>query len=215
MAGRRRLRNKSGNPGARRPDRCHYEVMAMPTGMGALVDSVPRAPTGPPPRPSWWSRLTVGLSAAAALSVIACWIYAMATLTRHDDPELIDDPSVISKVESACAEMTASLAQPVASGSIRAVSQASTIRAQNEAVEAMTSAIRSLGRSSLAQDRPTAEWLTNWDELVRVRTNYADDLAASRSTTYIVPRIEGVPVTFRINEVSVACEVPPQLAGTP
>ena len=187
----------------------------MPTGMGALVDSVPRAPIGPPPRPSWWSRLSVGLSAGAVLSVIVCWVYAMTILTRQDDPQLIDDPSVVSKVESACAQMTASLAQPTAGGSIRAISPASTIKAQNAAVLTMTSDIRSLGRSSLAQDQPTAEWLDNWDELVRVRANYADDLAASRTTTYIVPRIGGVPVTFRINEISVACEVPPQLAGTP
>lgn len=187
----------------------------MPTGMGALVASVPRAPAGPPPRPSWWSRLTVALSAAAALGVITCWIYAMATFTRYDDPQIIDDPSVVSRVESACAQMTTSLAQPVASGSVRAVSPTSTIRAQNEAVTTMTSTIRSLGRSSLAQDRPTAEWLDNWDELVRVRANYADDLAAARTTTYIVPRIDGIPVTFRINEISVACEVPAQLASIP
>lgn len=137
--------------------------------------------------------------------VLVLWVVGFVVYANHDRPELIDDPVVSKAAESACAtmnrEVRAVAADPVQS-----------IRDRNDAVVKMIDAVRALGADRIEQDRPTALWLADWQELVDARYRHADDLAAGRNPQWAVPVADDRAITDRLVTVGLDCAVPPELA---
>ena len=138
-------------------------------------------------------------------AVVVLWVLGFLVYANHDRPELVDDPDVVRAAESACAamnrEVLAVVAEPVQA-----------IRARNDAVTAMIDAVREVGEERIADDEPTDLWLADWHALVNARARYADDLAAGRNPAWVVPVVDGRPVTERVGEVGVECAVPAAVA---
>jgi hypothetical protein len=82
------------------------------------------------------------------------------------------------------------------------------IREQNAAVTAMVAQVRGLDRDLLADDQPTSAWLADWETLVQARERHAADLAANGRPHFVVPTVDGEPLTNRMNSVGLTCEVP-------
>lgn len=140
------------------------------------------------------------VAAIVVLIVLGFLVYA-----NHDRPELIDDPDVVEAAERACAAMNREVREVVAEP-VRA------ILTRNDAVIAMIDAVREVGEERIADDHPTGLWLADWRALVDARARYADDLAAGRNPGWVVPVVDGRPVTERVGEVGVDCAVPPEVA---
>lgn len=133
------------------------------------------------------------------------WVYA-----NHDRPELIDSPEVSEVAESACATMRAAVAAEAAPPGAAIDARVRSISAQNAAVAAMVAQVRGLGADRLDDDH-TAAWLSDWEALVEAREQYAHDLSAGRRPRFVEPIADGLPIINRMDQVDLACEVPPQL----
>lgn len=163
----------------------------------------------PPVRRRWFWVAVVGGPAAVLAMVVA--FGAMVVLEVGDSPGLIDDPEVMSAVDDECRSMTSTVeGLPLAGGPGE---QARRIIDQNDAVEQMVEAIRELGSDVLARDRPTQEWLADWDRLVEARATFARDLATETRATLDVPRVDGQSITDRMDEATllIECVVPEEL----
>ncbi|MDX6294153.1 MAG: hypothetical protein QOH50_3228 [Kribbellaceae bacterium] len=130
---------------------------------------------------------------------------------NHDRPELIDDPQVVSTTESACSTMTHAVQQSAAPLNATNATKARAIQEQNNAVAAMIRTIRLLGSDRLDNDRPTPSWLADWQTLIDQRARYARNLDRNRPTPFVIPTVEGRPISERMNDVGISCTVPPAL----
>ncbi|WP_157180803.1 hypothetical protein [Actinopolymorpha alba] len=157
--------------------------------------------------------ILVAVSLAALVVVGALWLAGLWTYAGHDRIELIDDPRVAEPAERACARMVAALPAPAAGSQLDL--RARVMRQENAAVMEMVRAVRALGTERLEDDHPTLAWLDDWEALVRLREEYATNLAAGRPATLVLPTIDGYPITHRMNDVGLDCQVPPRLVDLP
>ncbi|MFC0533094.1 hypothetical protein [Phytohabitans kaempferiae] len=139
------------------------------------------------------------------LSCAGLWVYA-----SHDPPELIDS-EVADIADRACATMQAAVAARAAPPNAPIDAKVRSIGDQNAAVRTMVAQVRGLGDERLEDDLPSAAWLVDWETLVEVREQYAQDLSAGREPRFAVPMVDGVPITDRMNDVGLDCQVPPLL----
>jgi hypothetical protein len=72
----------------------------------------------------------------------------------------------------------------------------------------LVSTVREVGAARIEADRPTAQWLEDWERLVAIRDAYARSLAAGKPTPLAFPEIGGRPLVDRLNDVGLNCRVP-------
>lgn len=163
-------------------------------------------------RRRWRPRhLLVGLVvvAGAVTSALGMWVYM-----NHDRFELLDLPAVVDRSEAACARLSTdleNLGTDDASNQARpAATRAERITAENAAVMGLVAEVRDLGPDALDDDRPAQAWLDDWETLVELRADYAEDLAASTAAVQAprIPTDDGVPITSRMADVGIDCDVP-------
>ena len=185
----------------------------------ASVNQPPRAPY-PPPVQRWrfaeppvkrrWFWVAVVVGPVATLVMVVAF-GAMIALDSRDAPGLIDDPEVMSVVDTECRSMTSTVEGLPLEGDPGA--QARRVIDQNTAVEQMVEAVRDLGDDVLARDLPTAQWLEDWERLVAARATFARDLATENRAALDVPRVDGQRITDRMDEATLLleCVVPEEL----
>ncbi|MEU2663664.1 hypothetical protein [Micromonospora sp. NPDC007220] len=156
---------------------------------------------------------------AAAVAVVASCLCLLGlfvyTYGGHDRPELIDSPEVAEVAERACTTMRAAVAVRAAPPQAATEAEVRAIRQQNDAVVAMVAEVRRLGKARLRDDHPTADWLSDWETLVDSRERHAAALSAGREPRFVVPVVDGVAITDRMNSTGLVCQVPPQLLDLP
>jgi hypothetical protein len=157
--------------------------------------------------------LGIVIGVAIIVSFLAASLVGLWQFAHHDRLELIDDPQVVSTTESACATMTQAVRRAAAPPAGTNAANARAIQLQNDAVAAMIRAVRLLGPDRLDNDYPTSRWLTDWQTLIDERARYARDLAGNRPTTFVIPTVEGRPITERMNDVGITCAVPVELTN--
>lgn len=163
----------------------------------------------PPVKRRWfWVAVIAGPVATVAMVVA---FGAMIALDARDAPGLIDDPEVMSVVDTECRSMTSTVEGLPLEGDPGA--QARRVLDQNSAVEQMVEAVRDLGEDVLSRDLPTAQWLEDWERLVEARAMFARDLATENRAALEVPRIDGQRITERMDEATllIECVVPEEL----
>ncbi|MFG3604633.1 hypothetical protein [Micromonospora chersina] len=159
--------------------------------------------------------LVVVAIVAASFILLSCAGLFIYAYPNHDRPELIDSPEVAEVAESACATMQAAVVARAAPSNAAIDVRVRSIRDQNATVVAMVAHVRGMGSKRLDDDRPTAAWLSDWETLIEVRKQYAQDLAAGGKPRFAVPTDDGVPITDRMNHVGLACQVPSLLLDLP
>jgi hypothetical protein len=82
------------------------------------------------------------------------------------------------------------------------------INAQNDAVVGMVTQLEALGSDRLDSDQPAAEWVEDWQRLVKVRDDYARGLASGKTKPFVVPTIDGHSLVDRLNNSGINCRVP-------
>lgn len=163
----------------------------------------------PPVRRRWfWVAVVVGPLATVTMVVA---FGATVALDARDAPGLIDDPEVMSVVDAECRSMTSTVEGLPLEGDQRA--QSRRILDQNSAVEQMVEAVRELGQDVLDRDRPTVQWLEDWERLLEARATFARDLATENRAALDVPRVDGQRITERMDEAALLmeCVVPEEL----
>ena len=109
--------------------------------------------------------------------------------------------------------MTATVESMPVSGSPR--EQAAILADQDQAVEQMVQAIRLVDPDVRAADKPTDQWLHDWDRLLDSRQSYALLVKLGHQPTLRIPRdADGDPIYQRMNDVwltTSACRVPHDL----
>ena len=156
----------------------------------------------------------IGGGATAVTFLVCLNAFGLWTYVNADHLGILNDPSVISVVEPACAKMAAAVRQvPVPPPGAPPAQVAAAIRSQNDAVRTLTKAVRALGNETLNGDDPAQAWLSDWDTLIVLRERYATDLLAGRTASFTLPTIDGVPITQRMSDPGVACPVPPALTA--
>lgn len=135
-------------------------------------------------------------------------------VASHDRPELIDDPSVVTTVERACADMTRAVRKLAPEAGMTTAQQVVALRSQSTAVTAMVNTVRDLGPEVLAGDRPTEDWLRDWESLVSARDLAIDRIARGMDSDFQVPVEDGEPITTRMSGLD-QCTVPATLLQLP
>ena len=148
------------------------------------------------------------LTGGAVAAVIALSGWGMWVYMNHDRLELIDRPDVVQRAERGCARMTAALHAvngPDSAGG------AEEIRRENAIIDAFIASVRGLGREALDDDRPSEAWLDDWQRLRDLRAAFAQEVADGSATAPAIPTEDGEPITRRMNDVGILCEVPPEV----
>ena len=148
--------------------------------------------------------------AFVGLSLWGLWVYA-----NHDRTEWIDDPVVQEEAERACVRMHTDLDDVLVADGATVAQQAAAMKTQDEVVLQMVEDVRDLGERRLSRDMPSQAWLEDWEDLVKARETYAADLVAGGSPELLVPTVDDVPITERMQDVMLDCDVPPELLNVP
>jgi hypothetical protein len=67
-----------------------------------------------------------------------------------------------------------------------------------------------IGFQSLDGDLPSKDWLKDWESIAALRDRAAADLEAGRKPSFGLPKIDGHPITYRMDHAS-SCTVPTEL----
>lgn len=166
----------------------------------------------PPPvarRWLWVAILAVlgSLVGALGLGVTAGYI------ASKDFPSLIEDHDLLTVITRECQVMTASIHKMPVVGTPK--QQVAILADQNRAVEQMLGAIRFVDAGIRAADKPTDEWLADWDRLIRARETYAAQVRRGSRPNLRIPRdASGDRIYLRMDNVwleNPACRVPSDL----
>ena len=153
----------------------------------------------------WWSaRLGVVLAAVVVLVALkSLWAYA-----NRDDPAVVEQPDIAAVGAAACAQMRETAASKAVASSATLAQRVGAINAQNDAVITLVSRMESLGADRLAADQPAAQWVEDWQRLVRARDEFARGLAVGKAKALVVPEVDGRSIVDRINDSGINCRVP-------
>jgi len=191
--------------------------------MGRVFDA-PETPAYPPSHNTWefpppevssgWKWLAV-LAGVVGLLVASALIAMLVVLTDQDFPGLIEDEDLTDTIASQCTLMTSTIESLPLTGS--APQQAATISDQNRAVSLMVQSIRRAHPQQIRADKPTEQWLRDWERLIDAREAYARELLRDPGASLEVPRdADGNDLTERMDGVWLgepACEVPETFAA--
>jgi hypothetical protein len=157
---------------------------------------------------SWAARAAVVVAGAlVAVSLMRLWAYA-----NRDNPLVIENPDVARVANAACAALRDEAAAAAVATTAPIAQRVGAINAQNDAVTQLVATVdRLVAPEAIAQDRPAATWLADWQRLVVVRDGYARSLASGHPTPMAMPTIDGRSLQERLNDVGLNCRVPPVL----
>lgn len=163
----------------------------------------------PPPTSGRWVWFAV-LATLTGLALAGALVAVVVELGSGDLPGVIDDEQLLTTIAVECSLMTSTVdALPVYG---TAQEQSDTIRDQDRAIRLMVDAIRTDAAAEIARDRPSEQWLDDWDRLVDSRERLARRLLRDPNASLTVPVDgDGDPVTERMDDVwlgDAACEVP-------
>lgn len=166
----------------------------------------------PPPVQKRWKWIAVA-AMVLGLVVAVVLVSVLVELDRKDAPGLIEDGTLVSIIDRECELMRSTVESMPLSGS--PTRQARTIGDQNEAVEGMLERIRARGGAAIAADRPTEEWLADWQTILDARSRFAAGFVTGGADDFELPLdADGDPVHLRMNDVwlgATVCEVPAAL----
>jgi hypothetical protein len=138
-------------------------------------------------------------------SAIGMWLYI-----NHDRPELIDDEVLAARITSACATMTDRVRAAAVPTTSPAAARAAAVKRQDQAVRDFVESVRTVGDERLDGDLPSKDWLRDWESIAVLRDRAAADLEAGRKPSFVLPKIDGHPITYRMDYAS-SCTVPTEL----
>ena len=151
--------------------------------------------------------LVAGLT---AVFVAGLWRYANA-----DHLGILDDPDVSNHAALACTTMAQQIAAIPQAPPGDVTGEVGVIRAQDQALTSLVTSMQALGQDRLSHDDPALLWIADWQTLIHLRETYADDLAADRHPTLVIPIVDGYPITHRMSTTGVDCPIPAQLTSMP
>ncbi|MDX6277519.1 MAG: hypothetical protein QOJ72_1647 [Nocardioidaceae bacterium] len=166
----------------------------------------------PPPVSRRWFWVAI---AVIVLSVAVGGGMAIAgvSVAAKDFPSVIEDHQLIDVITQECAVMTATVESMPVDGSPK--QQAAILADQDQSVEQMVQAIRLVDPHVRAADKPTDQWLDDWDRLLDARKSYAVLVERGYRPSLRIPRDgDGDPIYRRMNDVwltTTACRVPRDL----
>ncbi len=166
----------------------------------------------PPPVSRRW--LWAAVLAAVSSLVAAVGLGVTATVIASQDfPSLIENHQLLTVITHECQLMTEAIESTPVAGSPK--EQAAILVDQDKSVEHMVQVIRLFDAGVRAADRPTDQWLADWDRLIRARERYAVLVGHGHQPVFRIPRdAHGTLIVKRMNDVgltSSACRVPAHL----
>lgn len=127
--------------------------------------------------------------------------YGMYGYAGADHLGILDSPIVADRAQSACDQLSKDVRAVVDSGS-GAVEIAARIRAQDAGISRLIASMNELGPDRLRGDHPAVYWVQDWQTLLDLREDYADDLVAGRHPTLVIPTVDAIPITHRMTDLS-------------
>lgn len=137
-------------------------------------------------------------------AAVGLWRYANA-----DHLGILDDPPVTDRAAAACRTLQDAVAD-VAPGP-----PSDTIRAEDAAIDDLVASMEQLGDRRLHGDDPAEAWVADWRMLRDLRERYADELAAGHDAAFVLPTVDGIPITSRMRDPGVECPVAVALGSPP
>jgi hypothetical protein len=148
--------------------------------------------------------LSLGLTTAGAWGVIT----VLGVHASHDRPELIDDPPVITALETPCAALQAAAARVDAAAPVpvRAAQLAGVV----VAIDDLASSVRALPAETLDGDNPARYWAADWETLGSRLTDYSVALTSGAPAELDTPLTQdGYTIVTRMDVAAPpGCEVP-------
>lgn len=128
-----------------------------------------------------------------------------------DAATYIDDPEILNVIADECDRMTRTVDGLTVSGSPH--HQAVVIRKQNKAAQRMINAVLALDPDLLASDEPTLAWVADWEELLDVRSAFADQVESGAHPDLQEPTdADGNSILDRMDSASTPeCVIPESL----
>lgn len=158
----------------------------------------------------WW------LAAATAFVVVGLVGAATAFVLVGRAIELvaansINDRQILAVVEKECDRMTRTVDDLTVGGSPH--HQAEVIKKQNKAAQRMIDAVLALDPKLLAADKPTLAWAADWQQLLNLRSAFADQVELGADPDLQEPKnADGDSVIARMNWASGSvCVIPETL----
>jgi len=162
-----------------------------------------------------WKWVAIG---ASVLGLVAGTTLLVVTIAVGSSgmEGVIDDPDLISVIESRCDTMTTRVESQPIHGTAR--QQGESILRQNVAIRDMISGITATaGPKLLADDPPSTQWLADWSSLSEARETYAEALMAGEAATLELPTDDrGRDIDVRMEDAFLdgsTCRVPEVLVN--
>lgn len=166
----------------------------------------------PPPVSRRWFWVAILVVAGSVIAAIGLGVTA-GVIASKDFPTVIENPKLLGLITQECAVMTSTVESTPVDGSPK--EQAAALADQDQSVEQMVQAIRLVDPDVRAADKPTDQWLADWDRLVEAREQYAELVARGFQPQLRIPHdADGAPISERMNDVWLTnskCSVPDDL----
>ena len=170
----------------------------------------------PPPKvSSRWKWAAIGASVFGLVAGTTLLVVTIAVGSSGLEG-VIDDPDLISVIETQCDKMTTTVEALPIHGTARR--QGQSILRQNDAIRDMISGITATaGPELLADDPPSREWLADWSSLSEARETYAIALMDGEPATLELPMDDrGRDIYVRMDDAFLdgsTCRVPEVLVN--
>lgn len=125
-----------------------------------------------------------------------------------DDPKIIQTRVAEALSHDLCPQMSADLAAVEVS-----LPRVERVAAENLIIERLIAGVENLGQRTLSADRPTSEWLSDWQYLVTYRSSFVKaDRADGTPRLPPHPKTGGESIIERMDQAAPAgCTVPPEI----
>lgn len=149
--------------------------------------------------PRRWFWVAIIAIAGSVLVAVGLGITG-GVIASKDFPTLIENHQLVTVISQECAVMTATIESTPIDGSPK--EQAAAITDQDQSVKQMVQAIRLVDPDVRAADKPTDQWLADWDRLVQARESYAVLVERGYRPSLRIPRdADGDYIFKRMNDV--------------
>jgi hypothetical protein len=166
----------------------------------------------PPPVSRRWFWAAILVMVIGALAAIGLGVTG-GIIASQDLPGTIQNEQLITVIGHECRIMTKSVESMPVNGTPK--QQAAILADQNQAVEKMLRTIRLVDDDVRAADKPTEQWLADWDRLLHARESYSARLLRGYRPNMRIPRdADGDYIYQRMDDVwftTTACLVPSDL----
>ena len=158
-----------------------------------------------------WLVAAVGFVVSSLVVATFAVVMIVRSDAWDDYATYIDNWDILDVVEPECDRMTDTVDGLIVTGSPK--EQAAIIIKQNEAVERFVAAIREIDHDVLVADEPTIAWLSDWDQLINLRSVFAAEVGRGKQPELKLPNDSfGDPINERMDWASEPeCVVPDAL----